>query len=175
MRHLDLMFRRPSFLGAIACALAVTGVAAARVAHSASSTTLGTEKVKLGKVIDTSAGRAVYLFTKDSGVKSNCTGSCVRYWPPLIASGSVTVAKGSGLDPKLLGTTRRSDGKAQVTYNHHPLYLDTGDHRRGDINGEGAKAFAGRWYLVTPSGKAAKPSCPPGYVLTPTGCLPGSY
>lgn len=173
------IFGRAGVFIALACALVATGAAAARVAHGASSTTLSSEKVKPGKVIDTSAGRALYLFTKDTGGKSSCSGSCTAVWPPLIASGNLTVVKGSGLNSRLLGKTRRSDGRLQVTYNHHPLYLYVKDHRRGDIHGQGLKLFGGRWYLVSTGGNAVKPKggCPVGYVPNPngSGCLPGGY
>jgi predicted lipoprotein with Yx(FWY)xxD motif len=158
MGHWDRsIFRNGSLAAAIACALAATGAAAARVAHRASSTTLSSEKVKLGKVIDTSGGRALYMFTRDSRGRSSCSGRCAAAWPPLIASGRVVVARGSGLNPKLVGKTRRSDGRLQVTYDHHPLYMFSGDRGRGQTKGEGAHAFGGSWYLVSPSGRAVKP------------------
>lgn len=155
--------------------LAIGGAAAAARAHSASATTLGTEKTKLGKVIDVS-GRAVYLSTKDTSGKSNCYGKCAATWPPLIARGRVSVAKGSGLSSKLVGTLRRSNGQMQVTYHHQPLYFYSKDGK-GTTHGENKKRFGRRWYLVSPRGKAVRPrgSCPPGWKKTPTGCLAPGY
>jgi len=152
---------------AAVCVVALTGVAAARVAHRASSTTLTTEKAKPGTVIVTSTRRALYLFTKDPSGRSTCAGACAKAWPPLIANGKVTVARGSGLKASLLGTTRRSDHRLQVTYDHHPLYMFGGDHRAGQINGEGASAFHGHWYLVSPAGGAVKPKKKSGGVCDP--------
>jgi predicted lipoprotein with Yx(FWY)xxD motif len=52
----------------------------------------------------------------------------------------------------LLGTTPRSDGKPQVTYNGHPLYGYQGDSKAGDTNGQGINAFGAPWYVLSPSG-----------------------
>jgi predicted lipoprotein with Yx(FWY)xxD motif len=46
----------------------------------------------------------------------------------------------------------RSDGKPQVTYNGHPLYLFSGDSNSGDTNGEGISAFGGIWYALSATG-----------------------
>jgi predicted lipoprotein with Yx(FWY)xxD motif len=59
---------------------------------------------------------------------------------------------GSGVRSSLLGTTKRSDGKPQVTYNGHPLYLYVGDQKAGDTNGQGITAFGAAWYALTASG-----------------------
>ena len=52
----------------------------------------------------------------------------------------------------MLGTTKRSDGKPQVTYNGHPLYLFEGDRMTGDTNGQGITAFGAAWFAVSPTG-----------------------
>ena len=52
----------------------------------------------------------------------------------------------------MIGTTPRSDGKPQVTYNGHPLYLFAEDQNPGDTNGEGLTAFGGSWFAVSPAG-----------------------
>ena len=56
------------------------------------------------------------------------------------------------MKPSLLGTTQRSDGKPQVTYNDHPLYLYVGDKKAGDTNGQGITAFGAGWFALTASG-----------------------
>ena len=61
----------------------------------------------------------------------------------------------------LIGTTQRSDGTSQVTYNGHPLYTFVKDQNAGDTNGEGLTAFGGAWYVLSPAGTditAAAPS-----------------
>jgi predicted lipoprotein with Yx(FWY)xxD motif len=112
--------------------------------------TLGVATTGLGSILVDSQGRTLYLFKKDSGTESSCTGSCAGYWPPLRANGSPTV--GSGADASLLGTTSRSDGNPQVTYNGHPLYLYRGDQKLGDVTGQGLTAFGGGWFALSPTG-----------------------
>jgi hypothetical protein len=59
---------------------------------------------------------------------------------------------GGGTNASLLATSARSDGKPQVTYNGHPLYLFSADHKAGDTNGQGVNAFGGLWYVLSSSG-----------------------
>jgi predicted lipoprotein with Yx(FWY)xxD motif len=146
-------------LVAAAAALAVSaGAAAAPAAHQASATTVSTHQTKRGKVLAASNGHALYLFAHDSGGKSSCYGSCAKTWTPLLTSGHPIAGKGSGVNAKLLGTTRRQDGKLQVTYNRHPLYMYSRDTAAGQIKGEGANQFGGHWYVVNTSGNAVKPN-----------------
>jgi predicted lipoprotein with Yx(FWY)xxD motif len=128
-----------------ALALAATSTAAGHAAR------LKTHKSPKGTVLVDGKGRTLYLFRKDKKNTSRCSGACAADWPPLITTGK---AKVSGLVRKsLLGTTKRDDGKTQVTYAGHPLYLYIGDLKPGDMNGQGVSAFGARWYAVTPSGR----------------------
>jgi predicted lipoprotein with Yx(FWY)xxD motif len=117
---------------------------------SGSAATVGVASVGLGKILVNSKGRTLYLFKHDSSTTSTCFGACAVNWPPLRVSGKPTL--GSGANASLAGTTKRSDGKTQVTYNGHPLYLFSGDNKAGDTNGEGVSAFGGLWYAVSPAG-----------------------
>ena len=56
----------------------------------------------------------------------------------------------------LLGTTKRADGKLQVTYAGHPLYYFSGDTKPGQINCENVVEFGGLWLVVSPRGAAVK-------------------
>ena len=104
----------------------------------------------LGKILVSSKGQTLYLFKKDAGPTSSCTGACATNWPPLRASGKPLA--GTGLSTSKVGTTARSDGKSQVTYNGHPLYLFQGDSAAGETNGQGISAFGAAWYAVSPAG-----------------------
>lgn len=112
--------------------------------------TVGVADSGLGKILVDSQGRTLYLFQKDSGTTSACTGACASAWPPLRASGEPTV--GSGANASLVATTTRSDGNPQVTYNGHPLYRYVGDKNPGDTSGQGLTAFGGGWFALTAAG-----------------------
>ena len=115
------------------------------------SSTIGLSKIGgLGRVLVDSQGRTVYLFEKDTGPKSTCFGACATEWPPVTTSGKPSA--GSGVTASMLGTTKRSDGKTQVTYNGHPLYLFEADQKPGDATGQNVDAFGAKWYVLSPAG-----------------------
>jgi predicted lipoprotein with Yx(FWY)xxD motif len=122
-------------------------------ATSARVATIHAASSRLGKILVDSRGRTLYLFKKDKGTKSACSGMCATFWPPLRTSGKATA--GSGANSSLVGTTKRSDGKPQVTYNGHPLYTFAMDKKAGDTNGQGVTAFGGRWFAISAAGKQA--------------------
>jgi predicted lipoprotein with Yx(FWY)xxD motif len=112
--------------------------------------TVGVASTGLGQILVNSQGHTLYLFQKDTGTTSTCTGACATSWPPLRATGQPTV--GSGANAALLGTTSRSDGGPQITYNGHPVYLFFQDQKPGDTKGEGVNAFGASWYALSPTG-----------------------
>jgi len=119
-------------------------------AAGGSSATVSVASTGLGKILVDSQGRTLYLFQQDKGTNSTCSGGCATAWPPLRASGKPTA--GAGAKASLLGTTPRSDGKPQVTYDGHPLYGYQGDSKPGDTNGQGVNGFGALWYVLAPSG-----------------------
>jgi predicted lipoprotein with Yx(FWY)xxD motif len=123
---------------------------AAGIAAPASGPLVSTGTASLGRVLITGSGRTPYLFEKDKNGKSACAGKCAQFWPPLIASGKPIAA--AGAKASLLGTTKRADGRTQVTYNHHPLYTFVKDTKKGQTNGEGIDVFGGEWYAASPAG-----------------------
>jgi predicted lipoprotein with Yx(FWY)xxD motif len=114
------------------------------------SATLGVATTGLGRTLVDAQGRTLYLFKKDSGTTSACTGACASAWPPVRANGKPTA--GTGATASLLGTTARSDGAPQVTYNGHPLYLFVMDKKPGDTNGQGVTAFGAAWFALSAPG-----------------------
>src|SRR4029077_12899546 len=114
--------------------LAAASVVAAAAVASSKTSTISLRPTAGGKVLAAANGRTLYLFTADKGATSGCYGQCAAYWPPLIAT-QPSVA--SGLKASLLGTTKRKDGKLQVTYAGHPLYFFAEDKKAGQVNGQG--------------------------------------
>ena len=131
-------------------------------AAPASSPTTATVKVSklpgYDSVLTTSSGQAVYLLTADPAGGSRCSGSCAAEWPPLLEKGALRA--GPGINGTLLSAFKRSDGKEQVMYNHHALYMHKG---AGAASGAGLAADGGIWYLVSPSGSAVKSTSSGGY------------
>ena len=115
------------------------------------SATVGVANVgQLGSILVDAKGRTVYLFEKDTGPKSTCFGACATEWPPVTTSGKPS--PGSGVTASMLGTTTRSDGETQVTYNGHPLYLFEADQKPGDATGQNVDAFGAKWYVLSATG-----------------------
>ena len=157
VRHPRLIVASAAF-AALAAAVFALHPPATHAAQ-AKGAVVSTAKTSLGRVIVKSNGRTLYLFGKDRNGKSACSGHCATFWPPLITSGKPRVT--SGARAALIGTTRRTDGRLQVTYNHHPLYTFVKDTKAGQTNGEGVNAFGATWDAVSPAGaKVAKPSAP---------------
>lgn len=133
-----------------------TSASSASTATTASSTkpagtALAVRKVSFGTVLVGPNGHTVYLFEKDKGTKSACTGACTGEWSPLTTSG--TPQPPSGGSASMVGTTMRPDGTTQVTYGGHPLYFYADDKRPGQTEGEAKNEFGAEWYAVGVSGK----------------------
>jgi predicted lipoprotein with Yx(FWY)xxD motif len=161
LRSTRTLFAGAAIIAVAALALTACGSSGGS-ANTVSSTpagppgTVDVTNTSLGKVLVDAQGRTLYLFQKDSGTTSACTGQCATFWPPLTAPAAPT--SGNGAQASLVGTTKRPDGTMQVTYNGHPVYLYMGDHNAGDTNGEGLVAFGGGWFALSASGNQVSPS-----------------
>jgi predicted lipoprotein with Yx(FWY)xxD motif len=129
--------------------------AAAQTRTQATGPLVSTVTTSLGRILADSRGRTLYLFEGDKNGKSACNASCAGAWPPLIATGKARA--GAGARASLLGETKRADGRMQVTYNHHPLYLFVKDTKKGQTSGESVNAFGADWYAVSPTGSNVEP------------------
>jgi predicted lipoprotein with Yx(FWY)xxD motif len=129
----------------------VGGVSGARSALAAvgpaapSSNTVSLAKGPAGIFVIASNGHSLYVFAKDQGTTSACTGSCASTWPALTASGPVTV--GASVNQAEVAT---ANGQVpnQVTYYGHLLYMFAGDSSPGQTNG----ASIPNWHLLGPFG-----------------------
>jgi len=114
---------------------------------------LKTTSGALGTFLTDAAGRTLYLFVADTSSTSTCYDACASYWPPLLTNGAPT-SGGGGVDSSKLGTTTRTDGTTQVTYNGHPLYYFGQDQNPGDTTGQGSNGFNAKWWVVDVDGNA---------------------
>ena len=118
----------------------------AATATATSTSTVGVaQNPAQGAILVDGQGRTLYLFEKDDGTTSACTGPCAQLWPALTAAAQP--AGGSGVDASKLST---ADGQVphQVAYAGHLLYSYRGDAAPGDVKGVGIPG----WYPVSPSG-----------------------
>src|SRR3954452_2169520 len=143
---------RGALIAVLATVLAPTS---ASLAAQAKGPLVSTATTSVGRILVDAHGHTLYLFEKDKNGKSACSGACARAWPPLIATAKPRA--GAAAKASRLGTTKRADGRRQVTYNHHPLYRFVKDTKKGQTNGEGLNAFGATWdALSAAGGKVAK-------------------
>jgi predicted lipoprotein with Yx(FWY)xxD motif len=138
----------------LALAIAVAALAVVAIAPAAEPApgrgTLTAKSSRFGRILFDGRGYVLYGFTADGRNRSNCRGACAAAWPPLIVA--TRARAGTGVDTKLLGTTRRRDGRLQATYAGKPLYYYVGDRRPGQILCQDVEEFGGRWLVLRPSG-----------------------
>jgi predicted lipoprotein with Yx(FWY)xxD motif len=109
-------------------------------------------KTRYGTILTDGKGFALYLFTADKTSRSRCSGDCARAWPPFLTKGAPRAGK--HVKQSLLGRTKRSGGRTQVTYNGHPLYYYVGDNAPRVVLCQAVLEFGGYWYVVSRSGRA---------------------
>ena len=145
-----------------AAALALFGVlgeanegeaAPAGAPRAEAAATLTVRDTRYGKILFDGRGRALYGFTRDRrGGPSRCYGACATAWPVQYAAKGQLRA-GAGVKQSLLGTTRRRDGRLQVTYNGWPLYYYVRDIRPGQVTCQNVNEFGGLWLVLKPNGR----------------------
>ncbi len=122
-------------------------------ASAAMSAAKGTEvrvvSSRFGRILADRRGQAFYLFAKEKSKRSQCYGACAEAWPPVLTKGRP--AAGKGARKGLLGTTKRRDGKLQVTYAGRPMYYYESDSP-GEVKCQNVNEFGGLWLVVKPNG-----------------------
>jgi predicted lipoprotein with Yx(FWY)xxD motif len=148
-------------LGAIAAAAVLVASALGGNASTMSASRralVALRTTTLGPVLVDARGRTLYVFEKDRKGMSACDTACVKFWPPLVSRAAP--GAGKGVHKSLLATTRRQDGRRQVTYAGRPLYTFVGDKTAGQTSGEGLTNFGAEWYALAASGRTVEPSHP---------------
>jgi predicted lipoprotein with Yx(FWY)xxD motif len=112
--------------------------------------TVKTASTDVGTILVDGEGKTLYLFEKDKGPQSTCSGGCAGEWPPVTTDGKPQA--GGGVTASMLATSKRSDGTVQVVYGGHPLYYFSGDSSAGATNGQGLDDFGGEWYVLGANG-----------------------
>jgi predicted lipoprotein with Yx(FWY)xxD motif/predicted outer membrane protein len=111
------------------------------------------KSAKFGSVVIDARGNILYRYDKDSAKppRSNCVGTCVKKWPPVLAGDELST---KGIDQDLVGKIRRPDGRWQLTLAGWPLYRYVADRRTSDLKGQNRD---GVWFAVAPDGTKAEP------------------
>jgi predicted lipoprotein with Yx(FWY)xxD motif len=139
--------RRVVAMFAVAVAAVFAGSAPAAPGAAARLSVRSTE---YGKALFGPSGKVLYVFSADRGSTSHCYAACAKAWPPLLTTAHPLA--GPGVTAKLLGTTKRTNGTLQVTYNGRPVYYYTGDVP-GKVMCQHATMHGGLWLIVEPNGQ----------------------
>jgi predicted lipoprotein with Yx(FWY)xxD motif len=132
---------RTSILAASAVALLAGTVLADTPSDTAPAVpaVVTAQKYPGGQVLADTAGRTLYTYDRDPKPgASSCNAACAEDWQPVAAA---WLANPSG-DWSVIG---RDDGGKQWAYKGKPLYTYSGDHKAGEINGDG---HDGAWHAV---------------------------
>jgi predicted lipoprotein with Yx(FWY)xxD motif len=160
LRHEESLHRvRIGRIAAVACAAGVIASSAFTVsAFGAGPVQVSTAKTaKLGTFLV--SGKTLYTLSKP-----NCTGKCLKFWPPLLLpAGATKATAGAGVNASMLGT-KKVGTSLQVTYGGKPLYWFSKDKGPGKVTGNKAKDQWGVWSIVV----TAKPKASGGGGSTTT-------
>jgi predicted lipoprotein with Yx(FWY)xxD motif len=153
----------------IAAAVMVAALVAVIVATSGASTkgtsqsagsAVNLKQTSLGQTLVDGNGRTLYLFEGDRANVSTLSPAGQAVWPPFTA---ITKPRAlGGTSAARIGTIPHAGGRAQISYDGHPLYYYVGDHNAGQTLGQGLNQFGALWYVVSGNGSAvtSAPSAP---------------
>ena len=143
-----------TLLGISVVALALLALAPAAMSGESVAPTLTVKSSSFGRALFDGRGFVLYAFTRDKNGRSACYGACAEAWPVYYAK--ATLRAGSGIKRSLIGTTKRRNGRRQITYAGRPLYYYVGDTKAGQILCQNVVEFGGTWLIVRPSGKLVR-------------------
>ena len=120
--------------------------ASAAPSHSSTAGLVKVAKVgKLGNILVTSKGFALYEWTQEKKHQIKCTGACATTWPPLLVPAHATLAKHIRGAMGTFGVIMRPDGIHQLTYQGKALYTYQGDTKPGEALCQGSEG----WYVFS--------------------------
>lgn len=117
---------------------------------SAAGTTITARSSQFGRMLWGPGPQAIYIFQRDRRNRSRCYGRCAELWPPVYTTERPVA--GRGIRRSLLGTTRRRDGRRQVTYAGKPLYYYANE-RAGQVRCHRVNLNGGLWWVIGPNGR----------------------
>ena len=100
------------------------------------------------RILTSTNGMTLYVSSRDSFRKSNCTDQCEKNWPPYKASPS-------DYNSGDFTTMKRDDGSLQWTFEGQPLYFFVKDAKPGDRTGHGIQ---GAWSVLDEPAMAKQPT-----------------
>lgn len=115
----------------------------------ASGTVITTGDSEFGPMLFDEKKQAIYIWELEESAKAECYGDCAEAWPPVLTDGEPQAA--GSVNNKLLGTTKRTDGTTQVTYNDHPLYYYAHE-KPGEVKCHNISTHGGLWWVIQPNG-----------------------
>lgn len=119
---------------------------------AATGTVITTGDSEFGTMLFNDKRQAIYIWEIEESTKAECYGNCAELWPPVLTDGT-PLASGS-VSNELLGTTKRTDGSMQVTYNGHPLYYYAHE-KAGEVKCHNISTHGGLWWVIQPNGMRA--------------------
>ncbi|HEX9634320.1 MAG TPA: hypothetical protein VGB34_02425 [Candidatus Limnocylindria bacterium] len=114
--------------------------------EAAAGAELTVSETSAGSALAGEGGMTLYTFDNDSNGESSCYEGCVTNWPPFVVDEGAEATAGEGVTGDI-GTTARTDGTTQVTYDGSPLYYFASDSAPGDATGDGV---GGVWHIAVP-------------------------
>jgi predicted lipoprotein with Yx(FWY)xxD motif len=115
-------------------------------------TVITTGDSAFGTMLFNEKKQAIYIWEREVSEKPECYGNCAEAWPPVLTDGEPQATR--GVDSSLLGTTTRTDGSLQVTYNGHPLYYYAHEGP-GEVECHNISTHGGLWWVIQPNGNRA--------------------
>lgn len=115
-------------------------------------TVITTGDSEFGTMLFNEKKQAIYIWELEESGKAECYGDCAEAWPPVLTDGQPQATGGVNAD--LLGTTKRTDGTTQVTYNGHPLYYYAHE-APGEVKCHNISTHGGLWWVIQPNGNRA--------------------